>query len=346
MVINIVDPKDIDFYSMGFDFIETKSMFVSDFKDGKWDEGRIVPFGNFEISPAACVLNYGQGIFEGMKALRAKSGEIVLFRPSENGKRFSQSAKRMLMPEYDVDKFIDIVKKVVKANEDYIPPYNSGGALYIRPMLFGSGPTLGVASAKEFKLIVFTVPVGPYFPEGFKGIDLEISKKYTRAAPGGTGSIKTICNYAGTMLPAKEAKSRGFAQIIYLDAVHMEFIEEVGAANFFGLIDNKIVTPRKSGTILEGITRDAILDIASKKLGIEVEERDISYKEVFDEKCTEAFCTGTAAVITPIASVSLEDKQRIFNKRKPGKITTQLYDLLTGIQRLEIEDEFGWVVKI
>ncbi|MHA2087623.1 MAG: branched-chain amino acid aminotransferase, partial [Promethearchaeota archaeon] len=276
----MVDPKDIDFYSLGFNFIETKSMFVSDFKDGKWDKGKLVPFGNIEISPAACVLNYGQGIFEGMKALRAKSGKITLFRPEENGKRFNYSARRLLMPEIEIEDFIKTIKKVVKANEEYIPPYDSGGALYIRPMLFGNGPMLGVSSAKEFKFIVFTVPVGPYFPEGFKGINLEISKKYTRAAPGGTGSTKTICNYAGTMLPAKEAKTRGFAQIIYLDAVNLEYIEEVGAANFFAIIDGKLVTPRKTGTILEGITRESILDLASKKLGIEVEEREISYTEI------------------------------------------------------------------
>jgi len=342
----MVNPKDIDFYSLGFNFVETKSMFVSDFKDGKWDKGKLVPFGNIEISPAACVLNYGQGIFEGMKALRAKSGEITLFKPNENAKRFNQSAKRMLMPEYDIDKFIEVIKNVVKANENYIPPYDSGGALYIRPMLFGNGPMLGVASAKEFKLIIFTAPVGPYFPEGFEGIDLEISKKYTRAAPGGTGSTKTICNYAGTMLPTKEAKSRGFAQILYLDAVNLEFIEEVGAANFFGLINGKLATPRKTGTILEGITRESILELALKKLGIEVEERDISYKELFDESCTEAFCSGTAAVITPIASVSLEGKEKIFNNKAPGEITTKLYEILTGIQRLEIEDEFGWIVKV
>jgi len=342
----MVNPKDIDFYSLGFNFIETKTMFVSDFKDGKWDKGKLVPFGNIEISPAACVLNYGQGIFEGMKALRAKSGRITLFKPYENGKRFNQSARRMLMPEYNIDKFIEAIKNVVKANEDYIPPYDSGGALYIRPMLFGNGPMLGVASAKEFKLIIFTAPVGPYFPEGFKGIDLEISKKYTRAAPGGTGSTKTICNYAGTMLPAKEAKSRGFAQILYLDAVNLEFIEEVGAANFFGLINGKLATPRKTGTILEGITRESILELALKKLVIEVEERDISYKELFDESCTEAFCSGTAAVITPIASVSLEGKEKIFNNKAPGEITTKLYEMLTGIQRLEIEDEFGWIVKV
>jgi branched-chain amino acid aminotransferase len=342
----MVDPKDIDFYSLGFNYIETKTMFMANHKNGEWDDGKLIPFGNFEISPSSCVLNYGQGIFEGMKALRAKNGEITLFRPKENAKRFNFSARRMLMPEYDVDKFIDVVKRVVRENEEYIPPYDSGGALYIRPILFGYGPILGVHSAEEFKLIIFTVPVGPYFPEGFKGINLEISKKYTRAAPGGTGSAKTICNYAGTMLPAKEAKVRGFAQIIYLDAVNMEYIEEVGAANFFAMINGKLATPRKTGTILEGITRESILQLAAKKLGKEVEERDISYQELFNDSCTEAFCSGTAAVITPIASVNLEGKERIFNNREPGDVTKKIYELLTGIQRLEIEDVFGWITKV
>jgi len=281
-----------------------------------------------------------------MKALRAKNGDVTLFRPEENANRFNFSARRMLMPEYNINKFVDAVKSVVKENIGYIPPYDSGGALYIRPILFGYGPILGVHSAEEFKLIIFTVPVGPYFPEGFKGIDLEISKEYTRAAPGGTGSAKTICNYAGTMLPAKQSKARGFAQILYLDAIQLEYIEEVGAANFFAIINGKLATPRKTGTILEGITRESILELASKKLGLEIEERDISYKELYDESCTEAFCSGTAAVITPIASVALEGKLRIFNNRKPGEITSKLYELLTGIQRLDIEDEFGWIIRI
>lgn len=339
-------PEDIDFYSLGFDFMETKTMWVSDYKDGAWNDQGLVPFGPFEISPGACVLNYGQGIFEGMKALRSKDGGITLFRPEENAKRFKDSAERMLMPPYDVDKFVDVVKKVVKANEEYIPPMDSGGALYIRPLLIGNGPILGVAPAHEYKFIVFTVPVGPYFPEGFTGIELEISKKYTRAAPGGTGFAKTCCNYAPTMKPAKETKAKGFAQIIYLDAVNMEFIDEVGTANFFAIIDGKLATPKAAGTILPGITRKSVLEIASKKLGMEVEERDISYKELFEDSCTETFCTGTAAVITPIASVSMDDKKRVWNDGEPGEITVKLYELLTGIQRCELEDEFGWVQKV
>ena len=338
--------SDIDFYNLGFDFIETKTMFVSDYKDGTWSEGKLVPFGPFEISPGACILNYGQGIFEGMKALRAKTGEIVLFRPHENGKRLNESADRMLLPNYDVNKFVDIVKQVVKANKDYVPPYDSGGALYIRPILIGNGPILGVAPAQQNKLIIFTVPVGPYFPEGFKAIDLEISKKYTRAAPGGSGYAKTCCNYAPTMKPAKETKAKGFAQIIYLDAARMEYIDEVGTANFFAIINGKLATPKAAGTILPGITRRSVLEIAKKKLGMEVEERDISYKELFEDTCTEAFCTGTAAVITPIGSVVLEDQKKIWNNGEPGELTKKLYDLLTGIQRLEIEDDFGWIVKV
>ncbi|MFX0188261.1 MAG: branched-chain amino acid aminotransferase [Candidatus Hodarchaeota archaeon] len=338
--------SDIDFYNLGFDFIETKTMFVSDYKEGKWDEGKLLPFGPFEISPGACVLNYGQGIFEGMKALKAKTGEIVLFRPYENGKRLNSSADRMLMPNYDVDKFVEAVKQVVKENEEYIPPYDSGGALYIRPILIGNGAILGVAPAEEYKLIIYTIPVGPYFPEGFKAINLEISKKYTRAAPGGSGFAKTCCNYAPTMKPTKETKAKGYAQIIYLDAARMEYIDEVGTANFFAVINGKLATPRVAGTILPGITRKSVLEIAEKKLGMEIEERDISYKELFADSCTEAFCTGTAAVITPIGSVALENQKRTWNNGEPGEITVNLYELLTGIQRLEIEDDFGWVVKV
>jgi branched-chain amino acid aminotransferase len=341
-----MDAKDIDYYSLGFNFIETKIMFISDYKNGEWDEGKLVPFSNFEISPAACVLNYGQGIFEGMKALKTKDGEVTLFRPEENAKRFNNSADRMLMPKYDEVKFLKAVKKVVRANEEYIPPYDSNGALYIRPLMIGNGPIVGVKPANEYKFIIFTVPVGPYFPEGFKGVDLEITKEYTRAAPGGTGAAKTCCNYAGSMLPAKLTKEKGFAQVIFLDAVHNEFIEEVGTANFFAIINGNLATPKSTGTILPGIIRKSIMVLASKKLGLKVEERDISYKELFKDSCTEAFCSGTAAVITPIKSVVLEDNKRIFSEGEPGEVTRKLYELLTGIQRLDIEDEFDWVVKV
>ncbi|MFX0072197.1 MAG: branched-chain amino acid aminotransferase, partial [Candidatus Hermodarchaeota archaeon] len=332
---------NIDFYNLGFSYIKTKSMFVSDYKDGEWDEGNIVPFGNFEISPAASVLNYGQGLFEGMKALRAKNGEITLFRPYENGKRLNNTAERLLMPQYDLNRFVENVKQVAKANEEYIPPYDSGGALYIRPLMIGNGPVIGIKPAQEYKFIIFTNPVGPYFPEGFKGINLGISKKYTRASQGGTGYAKTGSNYVGTMKPAKEAKEKGFAQILYLDSVYMEYISEVGTANFCCVIDGTLTTPKFDGTILEGINLKSILELGKKKLGMKIEQRDISYHELFEDSCTEAFCTGTAAVITPISSVNYEGKKKLFNNGEPGEYTTELYKLLTGIQRLEIEDEFN-----
>lgn len=341
-----MDPEEIDFYNLGFNFIETKEMFVSDYKDGSWDEGRMEPFGTFEISPGAGILNYGQGIFEGMKALEAKNGNIVLFRPELNAKRFKDSAERLLMPVYDGEKFIEAVKKVVNLNKEYIPPYDSGGALYIRPIMIANGPVLGVAPADQYKLIIFTVPVGPYFPQGFNSIDLEISKEYTRAALGSTGHAKTCCNYAPTMKPAKETKAKGYDQIIYLDASELKYIEEVGTANFFAVINGKLVTPLLKGTILPGITRKSVLKLTKEKLDMEVEERDISYIELFEESCTEAFCTGTAAVITPIGSVTIDDKKRTFNDGEPGEITINLYDLLTGIQRKELEDEFDWVVEV
>ncbi|MEJ2248402.1 MAG: branched-chain amino acid aminotransferase [Candidatus Lokiarchaeota archaeon] len=341
-----MEPDKIDWDNLGFNYIETKKMFVSDYKDGKWDEGNIVDFGPIKMNPAACVLNYGQGIFEGMKALRAKNGEIVLFRPEENAKRFNRSAERLLMPSFDEHKFIEAVKNVVIANKEYIPPYESGGALYLRPLMFADGPILGVKPADKYKVIIFAVPVGPYFPEGFKGINLKITKKYTRAAPGGTGDCKTICNYAGTMKPAKIVKEEGYAQVIYLDAVHKEYIEEVGTANFFAVIDGKLVTPATKGTILEGINRKSVMKLAEEQLGIIVEERDVSYKEIFESNCTEVFCAGTAAVITPIASVAFEDKKITYNEGKPGEITNKIFKLLTGIQRLEIEDYYNWVVKV
>lgn len=334
---------DIDYYNLGFELKQTKWMFLSDYKEGKWDEGKLIPFGPIEISPAANIFSYGQGIFEGMKALNTKDNHIVLFRPIENAKRFNKSASRVAMPNFNEEKFLNSVKEIVLANKEYIPPYDSGGSLYIRPIMIGSGPMLGVSPAKEFKMIIFCSPVGSYFHDGFKAIDLLISKKYTRSSQGGTGFSKMCGNYAGTMKPAIEAKIQGYEQVIYLDSIHMKYINEVGAANFCAIIDNTLVTPKMDGTILEGITLRSVLELARKKLKIKVEERDISYEELFDNNCTEAFCTGTAAVLTPIGSITCENKIKTYNDKQPGEITTKLYNLLTGIQRLDIKDEFDWI---
>ncbi|MHA1231243.1 MAG: branched-chain amino acid aminotransferase [Candidatus Helarchaeota archaeon] len=332
---------DINWDELGFDFIPTDKMFISKADaEGNYDEGKLVPFGNIELSPAACVLNYGQGVFEGMKAQHTKDGKIVLFRPMENGLRLKASAERLAIPPYDPEKFVEAVKATVKANKDYIPPYGKG-SLYIRPILFGSGPILGVAPAPEYTFIVFVVPVGPYYKGGFNPIRLEITKDFHRAAPKGTGAAKAIGNYAGSLVPGKITKSKGFAQEIYLDAAHEKYIEEVGTANFFCVVDNVLLTPRLTGSILPGITRKSVIQLAREQLGMKVEERDIPYEETF--KASEAFCTGTAAVITPIGSITFEGKEYVFNDFKVGTITQKLYDLLTGIQKMEIDDPYNWV---
>ncbi|MHA1309288.1 MAG: branched-chain amino acid aminotransferase [Candidatus Helarchaeota archaeon] len=332
---------DINWDELGFDFIPTDKMFISKADaSGNYDEGKVVPFGNIELSPAACVLNYGQGVFEGMKAQRTKDGKIVLFRPLENGKRMKESAERLAIPPYDPEKFVEAVKATVLANKDYIPPYKKG-SLYIRPILFGSGAILGVAPSPEYTFIVFVVPVGPYYKEGFNPIKLEIIKNYHRAAPKGTGAAKAIGNYAGSLVPGKLTKSKGFAQEVYLDAKNEKYIEEVGTANFFCVVDGVLLTPRLTGSILPGITRKSVIQLAKDKLGMTVEEKDIPYEETF--KSSEAFCTGTAAVITPIGSITFEEKEYIFNDFKVGPVTQKLYDLLVGIQRMEIDDSYNWV---
>ncbi|MBD3211842.1 MAG: branched-chain amino acid aminotransferase [Candidatus Lokiarchaeota archaeon] len=335
--------NEIDFNNLGFDFIQTDWMFLSDFKNGEWDDGELLPYSSIELSPSACILNYGQGIFEGMKALKSEDGRMTLFRPLENAKRFIKSAERLVMPPFAESEFLSAVEKVVRANERFVPPYETGGSLYIRPLMIGTEPLLGIKPAREYKFIIFCSPVGPYFPEGFKGINLLISKKFTRASLGGTGFSKTCSNYAGTMKPATEAKKDGYDQILYLDSVFMKFISEVGSANFCAIINDTLVTPRLDGTILEGITLKSVLTIAERKFGIKTEQRDISYQELFNDSCTETFCTGTAAVITPIGSITYQNKSKTFNNQEPGDITKKLYNTLVGIQRLDIEDEFAWV---
>jgi branched-chain amino acid aminotransferase len=335
-------PEEIDFDNLGFDYMATKTMFWASHDGTKWSEGELRPFGTFEINPSACILNYGQGVFEGMKAQRTKDNEIVLSRPLENGKRMSESCERLCIPPFDPEKFVYWVKEVVKANHEYVPPYGKG-ALYIRPIIFGSGPILGVAPAPSYTMIIFTIPVGPYFKEGFNPIKLEISKKYHRAAPKGTGHIKYVGNYAGTMLPSEETHAAGFAQIIYLDAGEEKYIEEVGTANFFCVVDGKVLTPAL-GSILPGVTRRSVIQLARDKLEMPVEERNVHYEEVF--KASEVFCTGTAAVVTPIGSIMFEGKEYVFNDFKVGKITQELYDLLVGIQLQELDDAYNWVVNV
>ena len=331
----------IDWDALTFSFTETDRMFVAHgtWKDG-WGEGAMMDFQPLTITPAACVLNYGQGLFEGMKARMTPDGRITLFRPEMNAKRAAEGSARLVMPEVPEEMFIDVVKRVASENRRWVPP-NGRGELYIRPIIFGSSARLGVAPADEYMFVVFAVPVGPYFKGGMTPISLRVSQDHHRAAPGGSGGVKAIGNYAPGMMPSKKAKSEGYSEIIYLDAVDHQYVEEVGAANFFCVRDKILHTPELTGTILPGITRLSIIELA-RSMGLEVKEERVDIN--FALECDEAFCAGTAAVISPIGSI--EHEGRVVDYGNVGEITLELYRRLTGIMDGSTEDPFGWTIEI
>ena len=316
-------------------------MFVANgsWEDG-WSEGRMVDFQPLNLSPAACVLNYGQGLFEGMKARRTPDGKITLFRPEMNARRAAEGARRLVMPEVSESMFIKAVKKVAEENKRWVPPHGKG-ELYLRPILFGSSARLGVSPAEEYMFVVFAVPVGPYFKGGMTPISLRVSQNHHRAAPGGSGGVKAIGNYAPGMMPSKRAKSEGYSEIIYLDAVEHNYVEEVGAANFFCVKDGIVYTPELTGTILPGITRLSIIELA-RSMGLTVVEEKVSID--FALSCDEAFCAGTAAVISPIGSIQHGEIEEDFGG--VGDITLALYERLTGIMGGSLEDSFNWTVEV
>ena len=337
-------PDEIDYDNLTFSFTETKSMYLSKCKiNEKWEKGKLIPFNEFKISPAATILNYGQGLFEGMKAYKTDNDEIIMFRPEENAKRAANGCVRLSMPEISKDVFLDGVKSVVKDNVDYIPNTEKG-ALYVRPIIFGSGEGLGVAPSSDYIFMVYCSPVGPYFKGGLTPIKLIVTNDYHRAPLKGTGGVKAVGNYVPGMLPSGLAKEKGYAEVVYLDAAEEKYIEEVGAANFFAIFENKLVTPELTGSILPGITRDSVLYLAKEMLGMQVEERRMSINEVLS--ADEIFCAGTAAIISPIGSINYNEKDYNFSDGEVGKITKELYDILTGIQFGKDEDKYGWVTKI
>ena len=335
--------KDIDWDKLTFSLTPTDTMYVATTTaEDPWMPGDLRPYGNISISPAAGVLNYGQGLFEGMKAYRTAKDRVVFFRPDENARRMQRGADRLKMPPVPESIFIDAVEQVVQANIDYLPPMGRG-AMYVRPLLMGSGPVLGVAPAPSYSFMIYVTPVGPYFKGGMKAIDLLISNEFHRAAPGGSGGVKAIGNYAPGMMPSRIAKSKGYAEVIYLDARTSTYIEEVGAANFFCVKDNVLYTPELTGTILPGITRASIIALA-RHLGYDVHEEKVSAE--FAMSADEAFCCGTAAVISPIGSITHDDKKVTYGDGSPGIMTTTLYDMLTGIQNEKQEDIFGWLHEV
>lgn len=337
-------PENLNWDDLGFSYRKTDYRYISHFKNGSWDEGQLVEDNTLELNEAATALHYGQAAFEGLKAFRTKGGDINIFRPNENAKRLRQSAERLLMAPFPEVRFIQAVKEVVKANEDWIPPYGHGASLYIRPLLIGSGDKIGVGPADEYIFTVFVMPVGSYFGGSLKPAHFVISD-FDRAAPKGTGAAKAAGNYGSSLMPASKAKEAGYSDAIYLDPSQHEKIEEIGSSNFFAVTkDNTFVTP-DSPSILPGITRQSLMQLAEEELGLKVEHREV-YVNEFDS-FTEAGSCGTAAVITPIASITHNDKKHDFySDTEAGPVTQKLYDLLIGIQLGEIEAPAeDWIVK-
>jgi branched-chain amino acid aminotransferase len=334
----------IDWSNLGISYIKTPWRFLATWKDGSWNEGELTEDNYLHIHEGSTALHYGQQCFEGLKAYRRKDGGINLFRPDENSKRMNRSAYRLRMPEVPEAFFLDAVKQVVKANQEYVPPYGSGATLYIRPLLIGVGENIGVSPAPEYIFTVFCMPVGPYFKGGLTPTNFIVSD-YDRAAPNGTGAAKVGGNYAASLLPGYEAHQRKFSDCIYLDPETHTKIEEVGSANFFGITAaNEFVTP-KSPSILPSITKYSLLHLAQHSLGLTPVEGDVYLNEL--DRFVEVGACGTAAVISPIGGIQNgEDFHVFYSETEVGPQTKALYDQLTGIQFGDISAPTGWIFDV
>lgn len=336
--------KDIKWAELGFSYIKTDKRYISYWRDGKWDDGQLVEDNMLRISEGSTCLHYGQECFEGLKAYSSKEGGIQLFRPDENAKRMQKSCEKLLMPAVPVEKFIDACIQVVKANEAYVPPYGTGATFYLRPFVIGVGDNIGVRPASEYIFGIFGMPVGPYFKGGMAPVNF-ITTDVDRAASHGTGKNKVGGNYAASLLSHHEAVQKGFADCIYLDPATHTKIDEVGAANFFGITkDNKFITP-ESTSILPSITKLSLLHVAKEYLNMEALQGDVFIDEL--DKFAEAGACGTAAVITPIGGIEHKGKMHVFHSQtEVGPVTKKLYDTLCGIQYGDIEGPEGWIVKV
>ena len=334
--------KNIDWANIGFGYIKTDYRYVSHYKNGAWDEGALITDETITLNECACVFQYAQTCFEGLKAYTTEDGHIVTFRPDLNAERMMNSAARLEMPQFPKERFIDAVTKTVAANADYVPPFGSGATLYIRPFMFGSNPVIGVKPAEEYQFRILTTPVGPYFKGGAKPITICVSD-FDRAAPHGTGHVKAGLNYVMSLHAIMEAHRNGFDENMYLDAATRTYVEETGGANFvFVTKDNTVVTP-KSGSILPSITRRSIIYVAEHYLGLKVEERPVRFDEVKD--FAECGLCGTAAVISPVGKIVDHGNEICMpsGMEKMGPVIQKLYDTLTGIQMGHIEAPEGWI---
>ena len=337
--------KNIDWSNLGFGYVKTDYRYVSNFKNGAWDEGTLSTDDMVTISECACVLQYAQTVFEGMTAYTTEDGRIVVVRPDLNAERMENSAKRLEMPVFPKDRFVDAIVKLVEANADYVPPYGSGATLYIRPYMFGTNAVIGVKPADEYQFRAFCTPVGPYFKGGVKPITIRVSD-FDRAAPRGTGHIKAGLNYAMSLHAIMDAHRQGFDENMYLDPATRTKVEETGGANFlFVTKDNKVVTP-KSDSILPSITRRSLVYVAKEYLGLEVEEREVYFDEVKD--FAECGLCGTAAVISPVGKIVDHGKEICMpsGMTEMGPVTKKLYETLTGIQMGRLEAPEGWIKVI
>jgi len=340
-----MEKKNIDWGNIGFGYIQTDYRYVSNYKNGAWDEGGLTQDANIVLNECAGVLQYAQTVFEGLKAYTTEDGHIVTFRPDLNASRLADSARRLEMPVFPEERFVDAVQKVVEANAAYVPPYGSGATLYIRPYMMGTNPVIGVKPADEYQFRMFCTPVGPYFKGGAKPITIRVSD-YDRAAPCGTGNIKAGLNYAMSLHAIVTAHADGFDENMYLDPKTRTKVEETGGANFiFVTKDNKLVTP-KSDSILPSITRRSLVYVAEHYLGMKVEHREVYFDEVKD--FAEAGLCGTAAVISPIGKIVDHGKEILIpsGMEEMGPVTKKLYDTLTGIQMGRIEAPEGWIKRI
>ncbi|KAM6564103.1 hypothetical protein CsatB_024101 [Cannabis sativa] len=338
-----VELANIDWDNLGFAFLPTDYMYNMKCSQGEgFSNGELQRFGNIELSPSAGVLNYGQGLFEGLKAYRKEDGNILLFRPEENALRMRLGAERMCMPSPTVEQFVDAVKATVLANKRWIPPAGKG-SLYIRPLLMGSGAVLGLAPAPEYTFLIYVSPVGNYFKEGVAPIHLIIEHDLHRATPGGTGGVKTIGNYAAVLKAQSAAKEQGYSDVLYLDCVHKKYLEEVSSCNIFVVKGKVISTPEIKGTILPGITRKSIIDVARSQ-GFQVEERLVTVDELLD--ADEVFCTGTAVVVSPVGSITYRGERVLYNKGGVGAVSQQLYSVLTRLQMGLVKDNMNWTVEL
>ena len=337
--------SEIDWENLLFGKMFSDHMFCMEYVNGEWTKQKISPYENISLSPATSAIHYGQSCFEGMKAHRNEKGEVVLFRPYDNAKRFNQSAIRMCMPTIAEDLFVNALKELLKVDHNWVPK-NPSHSLYIRPFMFATDPYVGIRPSESYRFMVFTCPVGSYYSEP---IPVKIETTYTRAASGGTGYAKAAGNYAAALYPAKLAQDEGYKQLIWTDAKEHKYIEEAGTMNVVFMIDDVLITPNSSDTILNGITKKSVIKIA-KDWGIEVQERKIEVDEILQAlengKLTEAFGAGTAATIAPISNISLNEVNYQIPESNPDHFHIKVLDYLKKYKRGEVQDKFNWIKTI